>query len=183
MERPRVIRWLELPRRERALLLIDDIFFSSSNTQSFESQAARLAFRERWLGRYLSYYPEHVYVALDARGGVIGYLAGCFDDPARTALFSDIAYFAELAQVTRRYPAHLHVNLAAPVRGSGVGSDLVRAFVATVAAAALPGVHVVTGRDARNVGFYNRLGFIERAGVTLKGYQLVFLGRDTSGGQ
>ncbi|MFX7804522.1 hypothetical protein ABTK17_19850, partial [Acinetobacter baumannii] len=67
-------------------------------------------------------------------------------------------------------------------RGSGVGSDLVRAFVATVEAARLPGVHVVTGRGARNVGFYNRLGFLERAGVTFRGHPLVFLARDTSGG-
>jgi hypothetical protein len=37
---------------------IDAVFFQSSNTQTFADAAARTAFRERWLGRYLSHDPD-----------------------------------------------------------------------------------------------------------------------------
>jgi len=177
-DQARISRWRDLPDANAVLPAIDDIFYAASNTQSFASEAARAAFRERWLGRYLSHDSDHFYVALEVGGSVIGYLAGSFDDPARTPRFSDIAYFADLANETRRYPAHLHVNLAASARGSGIGSELVRSFAASAKAAGLPGVHVVTGAGARNVGFYSRLMFMEQRRFPYHGHNLVFLGRD-----
>jgi hypothetical protein len=41
----------------------------------------------------------------------------------------------------------------------------------------LPGVHVVTGRHQRNVGFYHRLGFLERGHSTRGTTDVVFLAR------
>lgn len=181
-DQARIVRWLDLPARAAALSAIDAIFFASSNTQSFASEEIRRAFRERWLGRYLVHDPDHAWVALAHDGRVIGYLVGAFDDPAQAPRFGDIAYFAELASATRHYPAHLHVNLAVEARGAGVGSELVRAFVRSVEKAGLPGVHIVTSRAARNVGFYTRLGFLERAGVLYRGHPLVMLGRDLTTG-
>lgn len=163
---------------------IERIFFAASGTQTFATEGARSAFRERWLGCYLTHDPQHVFVAWDdatvGPAAVVGYLVGCLDDPALTARFASIGYFRTFAPLTARYPAHLHVNLDARVRGAGVGGRLVEAFCDDVRAAGLPGVHVVTGQGVRNVRFYERLGFLERGGGTFNGHSVVFLGRDLS---
>jgi GNAT superfamily N-acetyltransferase len=157
---------------------IDDVFFQSSNTQSFADAAARAAFRERWLGRYLINDPGWAYVAVTATHQVAGYLVASLDDPARTPRFSDIAYFAAFRELTRRYPAQLHVNLAPERRGTGIGSELVARFVADAARAGCPGVHVVTSRGARNAGFYARNGFRELGATGEGAREVVFLARD-----
>jgi GNAT superfamily N-acetyltransferase len=173
-----IARWIDLPDRGKTEAAIEAIFFAASGTQTFASEAAKMAFRERWLGRFLQYDSGHVFVAIDPRGEIAGYLIGSLDDPARTARFSDIGYFAGFAELTARYPAHLHVNLDATMRGSGIGGQLVEAFVADVRRAQLPGVHVVTGRGLRNVTFYNRLGFMERGSALSNGREVILLGRD-----
>ncbi len=157
---------------------LDAIFFQSSNTQSFESDAKRARFRERWLGRYLTHYPQWAYVALADENRVAGYLAGCLDDPALTELFSDNAHFKIFKDLTRRFPAHLHVNLGADDRGGGVGSRLVQRFCDDAWKAGSPGVHVMTGRQARNVGFYARNGFSELGFAGDGASEVVFLGRE-----
>ncbi len=170
-------RWVEIEDRSHLVPEIDEIFFEASATKSFASEADRAAFRERWLGRYLAHYPEEAFVALAPGGTIAGYLVGSLDDPASTPLFSDIAYFADLAQLTARYPAQLHVNLAQPWRGRGIGSRLVAAFVDHAHSAGVPGVHAVTGRGMRNVGFYLSNGFGEAGSVRTRDRDLVFLAR------
>ncbi len=168
-------RFAELTPTPALIAGIDDVFFAASNTQSFASDAARAVFRERWLGRYLEHDPQYVYLALSSGGEVAGYLVGSVSDPARTSRFADIGYFQTFRDLTARYPAHLHVNLAGPYRGHGVGGALIERFVADARQAGAPGVHVVTSRGARNVTFYERAGFVE-AGATGDGAsEVVFL--------
>ncbi len=175
---PVLIRpYLGLENKPAVLRGIDSVFFESSNTQSFASDAARTDFRERWLGRYLAHDPKWAYVALTGEGDVAGYLAGSLDDPARSVRFADIGYFKLFGDLTRRFPAHLHVNLSASHRGAGVGTALVAKFATDAANAGAPGVHVVTSRGARNVGFYNRNGFIERGAAGEGAHEAVFFGR------
>lgn len=156
---------------------LDDIFFASSNTQSFASPQARAGFRERWLGRYLTYDPQWAYVALTPEGAVAGYLAGCVEDPARTPRFADIGYFGTFATLTARYPAHLHINLGDRYRSGGIGSALVARFCADAADAGALGVHVVTSRGARNVRFYERNGFREAGAMGEGPKEVVFLAK------
>lgn len=177
----RIEHWDTIEDRVRALRRLDEIFFETSNTKSFASEAERQAFRMRWLGRYLEVYPRWVYLALAPGGEIAGYLVGSLDDPAKTALFSDIGYFKDFAALTARYPAQLHVNFGAQWRGAGAGSKLVSAFAGDVARAGAPGVHVVTSRGSRNAGFYVRNGFEEAGALTLNGRELVFLGRPLAG--
>lgn len=157
---------------------LDEIFFASSNTKSFATDIARAQFRERWLGRYLTHDPQWTYLALTDVGDVAGYLAGCLDDPARTPRFADIGYFAEFATLTARYPAHLHINLAERFRNGGIGSALIARFCADAARAGAAGVHVVTSRGARNVGFYARNGFAEVGAQGSGGKEVVFLAKE-----
>lgn len=163
-----VRRWRDVPHGKRLMAELDAIFFEASNTKSFASADARAAFRERWFGRYLAHHPQLAYVALAADGTAAGYLVGALDEGSG---FEDFSAAAEA------FPAHLHVNLAPQFRSLGIGATLIEAFAADAARAGARGMHVVTSADARNVRFYERVGFKPRARTTVNGRELVFLGR------
>lgn len=156
---------------------IDAIFFEASSRQSFEDDQARHAFRRMWLGRYLEQEPEHAFVALDGDGRVCGYLVGSLDDPAQRPEFAELTYFRDFARETARFPAHLHINVDREARSRGIGAALIEAFAGHLARQGATGVHVVTGLGARNVRFYERLGFSERGRATWHSGEVVLLGR------
>lgn len=160
-------RLVEIGKAERAqaLLDIDAIFFEASG-RSFEPGPAREAFHERWLGRFITDEADHFFLAISGHG-VIGYLAGCLDDPATSSRFADLGYYRDRAfqQASALYPASLHVNVAAGQRGSGIGKLLVEAFAIHARDSGAPGMHLVTGKGARNIGFYRASGFSEAAHV------------------
>jgi GNAT superfamily N-acetyltransferase len=156
---------------------IDAIFFEASATRSFPSEIARAMFHERWLGRYLAHNPDDALVATDADGRVVGYLVGARDDPARSPRYADIPYFADLADLTALYPAHLHINLAPQARGHGIGARLVDEFVRRLISDGTPGFHVVTGAQSRNRTFYARMGLLPLRELVSGGTPIVMLGR------
>ncbi|MFN3743399.1 MAG: GNAT family N-acetyltransferase [Hyphomicrobiaceae bacterium] len=156
---------------------IERIFFLSSGRASFASDAARAAFHERWLGRYLLHDRAHAFVARAGDGSVAGYLIGSLDDPAGADRFDDISYFADFADLTARYPAHLHVNLDPAWRCQGIGARLVERFAEHAAARRVAGVHIVTGGAARNVSFYRRCGFAPLRTCAWEGGTVLFMGR------
>jgi len=157
---------------------VDAIFFEASRRHSFASPDERAAFRERWLGRYLRGGSDVVLVAEDRQGTVAGYLVGAVDDPAEQDRFADIGYFrADFRSLCRRYPAHLHINLAPGFRSRGIGARLISAFAVRAAEAGALGMHVVTAADARNVRFYARCGLTELATTAWNGRQVAFLAK------
>jgi GNAT superfamily N-acetyltransferase len=153
---------------------IETIFFASSNVQQFADDTERAAFRERWLGRYLAYWPQDFFVASAADGRIVGYLAGCLEDPAALSLFADLGYVDTFADLSQSYPAHLHINLDPGWRSGGIGTQLIEAFCAHAA-----GVHIVTGRASRNVRFYERNGFrlLRTTRSQWSDAEIAFLGR------
>jgi GNAT superfamily N-acetyltransferase len=156
---------------------VEAIFFEASG-RTFAPGPERDAFRERWLGRYLDSGGDEVFLALVGGDTVAGYLVGCLHDPAGQARFDDIGYFrADFAQLTRRYPAHLHINLAPAFRSRGIGARQIEAFAAAARAAGAPGMHVITGEGTRNIRFDQRCGFAEVGRTTWNGRPLVFLAR------
>lgn len=162
---------------------VDAIFFEASG-RGFATAAERAAFRERWLGRYLEGGTDVLLVARDAAGAVAGYLVGALEDPAGQERFADIAYLrGAFRELCRRYPAHLHINLAPAFRSRGIGARLIEVFAARAAAAGAAGVHVVTAASARNAGFYARCGFAERGSTRWRGRDLVFLAKTLPGSQ
>lgn len=135
------------------------LFFATSTRQAFADDGERARFLETWLGRFLGADRDHAFLARDADGIVVGYLVGALDDPAISPRFSDIAFFASFADLTRSYPAHLHINVDADHRSAGTGARLIERFLAHAREHGVSGVHIVTGAEARNVGFYRRCGF------------------------
>jgi GNAT superfamily N-acetyltransferase len=161
----------------RVLAQVEAIFFEASRRTLTGPE--REAFRERWLGRYLLGGSDVVLLALEGRDRVAGYLVGALDNPAEQPRFADISYFrTDFAELCRRFPAHLHINLAPAFRGRGIGGRLIEAFAVGAAAAHAPGMHVITGEGMRNVGFYLRRGFLQRARADWNGRAVVFLARD-----
>ncbi|HEX5957262.1 MAG TPA: GNAT family N-acetyltransferase [Hyphomicrobiaceae bacterium] len=157
---------------------VDAIFFAASGRRSFASPEERAAFRERWLGRYLLGGSDVVLVARGLHGDVAGYLVGALDDPAGQDRFTDIDYFrGAFRELARRYPAHLHINLAPAFRNRGIGARLIGAFEACAVAAGVPGLHVVTAREARNVRFYARCGLVEADATCWNDRAVVFLAK------
>jgi ribosomal protein S18 acetylase RimI-like enzyme len=178
-------RYLDVPDHAKLGDAIDAIFFEASNTKSFASAAARATFRERWLGRYLRDDPQFVYLAMNDSNEVAGYLVGAIAGPASAARFADDGYPAAFRAASKRYPAHLHVNLAPAYRGYGIGGQLIDAFVADARSVGASGAHVITSAASDNVRFYIRNGFVEIARTRpveiSPNDPLVFLGREWAG--
>jgi hypothetical protein len=111
MSKIEVCRWLDFKGdRAQAIPDLDHIFFSSSARQSFANEAERVEFRERWLGRYLSHFAGHAFVAIDADRRdagqrIVGYVIGSLEDPARDPLFADLPFWGSFAHLTVRYGA------------------------------------------------------------------------------
>ena len=73
---------------------------------------------------------------------------------------------------TPAYPAHLHIDLLARTRGSGLGRTLIERLLTELRSRGVVGVHFgVSGRNTNAIGFYEHLGFEtleqERWGVTM----------------
>ena len=120
-----------------------------------------------------------VLLAIAGEGTVAGYLVGALENPALQERFADISYFrTHFADLCRRFPAHLHINLSEPCRNRGIGAALVEAFAEVAARAGAPGMHIVTGRGMRNVRFYERCGFRELGSAERNGGASVFLARE-----
>lgn len=160
---------------------LDRIFFAASSVRSFTDAHARARFRARWLGRYLDGDIDHAFVALAPDGAVIGYVVGMLADAALDARFTDIASVQIFAATSKRYPAHLHINVDEAWRGRGVGAQLIDAFANHARAAGVDGLHIVTGAGMRNVCFYMANGFREVARAEVDGKPLVMLGLDFLG--
>jgi len=61
-----------------------------------------------------------------------------------------------------RFPAELHTNLAQGVRGRGLGSMLMTAYLDQLADLGVPGVHLSTfGENSGGIAFFRSMGFRE----------------------
>ena len=175
-----VVRWQAMPSPGALVPALEAIMLEASG-RTFFPGPEREVFVERWLGRYLVHDPDKVFLLLARTGGgeaeLAGYLVGATDDPARTARFADLSYFRDFASLCDRFPAHLHINLAPVWRGGGLGGRLIEAFVDQLRGSGVPGLHVVTAADARNVKFYRNRGFVPVGRTLWNRRSIVMLGR------
>jgi GNAT superfamily N-acetyltransferase len=170
---------LDDAERHPGLLAQVEAIFWATSARTFPPGPERDAFRERWLGRYLQGGSDAVLLALARPDTVAGYLVGALEDPAGQPRFADMSYFrTDFVTLTPRFPAHLHINLAAAFRSQGIGAQLIEAFGERASQVGAPGMHAITGKGMRNVGFYTRSGFTERATAPWNGREIVFLGRE-----
>ncbi len=77
--------------------------------------------------------------------------------------------------LAREYPAHLHINVDADHRRSGVGRLLMESYFADLRRANVTGIHLFCGTEP--VAFYRRLGFQILESVEFGGTAIFALGR------
>jgi ribosomal protein S18 acetylase RimI-like enzyme len=175
-----ICRWADMQITPELTAQLDAIFYQTAG-RTFANSDDRAAFRQLWLGQYIEHDPDKAYLAIDRSNTgetrVLGYLVGSWDDPLTSPQFAKLTFFRDFATQCHAFPAQLHLNLDANARSRGIGRLLVDAFAAQAQAAGVPGVHVVTGKTARNVGFYERAGFRLQATTLWNGNEIVFLGR------
>ncbi|NDF15858.1 N-acetyltransferase [bacterium] len=135
-----------------------EIFIETRGRNVFSSREEEQAFEWRYFGVYNT-RPEWFFVAL--RGdSVLGYLAGTPETlPVHFELNPYLRAFEK--EIRIRFPAHLHINLSATARGSGIGSLLVESFAKRLMQWSIPGIHIVTAAGERNAGFYQKNRFRE----------------------
>ncbi len=146
--------------------------------------------------------PDNVLVAED-EAGLAGYIVGTHDSdafaerldrewwPALQARYADSAGMTPAdkgriaaimkpqrspADLVATYPAHIHMNLLAQLRGQRVGTRLLQAWIDRARAKGITGIHL--GASATNTGgiaFWTRSGFTplrEEPGVVWFGMSL-----------
>lgn len=156
---------------------IREIFFLSAARQDFADPDEREAFAARWLDHYLAAQPGRLFLARWSGGGLAGYLTGCADSRGAEALYRSIPHYGLFEDLFESFPAHLHINCRPEARGRGIGGRLVAAFASRLSEEGVPGVHVVTAPEARNVGFYRRRGFDLEETRRAAARFLLFMGR------
>ncbi|MAM11852.1 MAG: GNAT family N-acetyltransferase [Rhizobiaceae bacterium] len=68
------------------------------------------------------------------------------------------------AEIAKRYPAHLHINLLPEAQGGGLGSQLLNSLLALLSKAGATGEHLGVNHENEAVtAFYRKLGFDEIA--------------------
>jgi GNAT superfamily N-acetyltransferase len=159
------------------LAIVESIFFDTSTVQIFADEKTRNSFKAKWLDRYLEHYIDSFFIARADDGVLIGYLAGCLENPALNLLFDDLGYYKAFAPYCASYPCHLHINVAAEYRNHGVGAALIEAFATQALNAQAPGMHIVTNEGARNIRFYERIKFRVLSTTDSSGARVVFMGR------
>jgi GNAT superfamily N-acetyltransferase len=173
----RVVRLVDEANWKCLLPIVENIFFTTSRIQKFADEQARNSFKARWLDRYLNHYIDNFFIARADDGVLIGYLAGCLENPILNPHFTDLGYYKVFAPYCASYPCHLHINVAADYRNHGVGAALIEAFAEQASNIQAPGMHVVTNEGARNIRFYERNDFRPLSTTHSNGMRVVFMGR------
>jgi GNAT superfamily N-acetyltransferase len=172
-----VVRLMDEANWKSLSSIIENIFFATSRTQIFADEEARNSFKAQWLDRYLNYYIDSFFIARADNGVLIGYLAGCLENPTLNPLFDDLGYYKAFAPYCTSYPCHLHINVTADYRNHGVGAVLIEAFATQALNVKAPGMHIVTNEGARNIRFYERNNFRILSTTYSNGARVVFMGR------
>lgn len=160
--------------KEEILKKVEEIFFLSSSIKVFSSEERRAAFYKRWCKDYQILYPEEFFIAME-NGEAVGYLSGCSDSLGAMEAISIPGYLI-FQDLFSSFPAHLHINFHPNARGKGLGSLLVNHYVNYLKSNNVIGVHLVTSPDAKNVSFYQRLGFTRTEKRDFNGITLYFMG-------
>lgn len=165
----------EVLNREDVSRQIEEIFFEASSLKNFSSSERKAAFYKRWCKDYQTVYPDEFFVMMEG-DFVQGYLSGCRnsqDSLTKLEVPGPIIF----ADLFNEFPAHLHINFHSSLRGKGLGSKLVNAYIETLKESHCPGLHLITSPEAMNVSFYDRLGFSHQVVREFNGMKLLFMGK------
>ena len=125
---------------------------------------------------YIEQEPENVFVLVDKDDKAQGYIFCAADFKGYAKRFKpylkklrkiNFKYYAEaLGEVfvyrlySKKYPAHLHIDLNKPLRGGGNGSKMMETLVSHMKAKGVNGIMLIVGTEnKRGINFYWKNGF------------------------
>jgi ribosomal protein S18 acetylase RimI-like enzyme len=158
----------------RDLSELREIYFESSSRKDFQDAADKEKFFEKYLGFYLTHYPDHVWVARD--GKILGYMVAA-PVTQDTEFYRIQPHLQIFEKYLADYPAHLHVNFHQDARGLGLGSKLFSEVEKDFQRMKIRGIHIMTGPDSRNKSFYERLGFNFEVTLDFMGTPILMMGK------
>lgn len=158
---------------------VEEIFFESSSKKTFRDEKERDEFRWKYLGYYLRYHSEMIWIAR-RQNLVLGYILGSLttNGPELIKIQPHLTVFLEHFS---EYPAHLHINCHKDSRGQGIGQKLVNTFELELRNKGIVGVHLMTSPDSRNRHFYQRLGYSVEIINTYLGGPILLMGKSLQG--
>lgn len=168
---------LASPEYEEIIAQIRNIFFLSTSIKEFSSEERREAFFKKWCGDFIRLYPDSFYLMMEEKK-LLGYLSGCHDSIAGKQVL-EVPGYSVFEDLFSAFPAHLHINFHPDCRGRGLGSHLVHSFISDLESQKIRGVHLVTSPEAKNVSFYQRLGFTHEVVRPFNSSSLLFMGRSS----
>lgn len=168
---------LIVPFEEKYLSEMREIFFESSTKKDFKDEAEKEAFFQKYLGFYLTHFPDLAYVAVGDR--VLGYVV-CAPISDGSELWKIQPHMKEFQDQLNDFPAHLHINCHHESRGMGVGSKLILEIEKQLKALKITGLHIMTGPDSPNKAFYKKLGFTHLIEQNFHGSPILFMGKPLS---
>ncbi len=156
------------------LIELREIYFDSSSRKDFKDSQDKEAFFQKYMGHYLSRFPDYVWVARSDR--ILGYMIASpvTKDPDLYRLQPHLETFEKYFE---DYPAHLHVNFHGDARGMGLGSKLFSELEKELQRMNIRGIHIMTGPDSRNKSFYHRLGFTFEVTLEFLGSPILLMGK------
>jgi ribosomal protein S18 acetylase RimI-like enzyme len=154
---------------------VRDIFFESSTKKDFKDEKEKEDFYFKYLGFYLTRYPELAFVA-KKDNKILGYVVGSAVSQNDELLILQ-PHLKVFKNFFKEYPAHLHINCHFESRGLGVGSQLVLEIEKQFKILKVSGMHIMTGPDASNQTFYRRLGFNFEHQCDFQGSAILFMGK------
>ena len=136
--------------------------------------------REKVLAEYCDYYwqnePENVFVLVDEEDKAQGYIL-CAEDAKKFrkgfapymqilrkhGLKTCIVPWGEqliYSFFSKKYPAHLHIDIKRPFRGNGNGSQMMQTLLSHLKSKDIKGVMLIVGSgNTKAVRFYKKNGF------------------------
>jgi GNAT superfamily N-acetyltransferase len=166
---------LVVPLTEKHVIEVREIFFESSTRKTFKDDGEREDFYQKYLGFYLTHFPEFAKVAiLDKK--VLGYVvvAPKTEGVELVLLQPHLVLFKDYFE---KYPAHLHINCHHLSRGLGVGTLLIESIVQELKGRDIRGLHIMTSAGSKNVNFYRKLGFTFETEEEFHGSAILFMGK------
>ena len=166
--------------REKVLARLQNIFFETSARSNFENKKVKDEFCYYYLDYFLERFPRHCFCAFDAEDNLLGYIVATPNTLQCPELFQYHAYLNLFSSYMSQFPAQLHINLTAKAQGMGVGGKLIGALETKLMSEDSLGLFLITGRQARNISFYQKHHFDTHFYHEFKSNSLIFMGKKLS---
>jgi ribosomal protein S18 acetylase RimI-like enzyme len=157
---------------------LSHIFYITSGRNNFESEEAKNKFRFYYLDYFLQNYPDICFCAIDDSKKLVGYIVASPNTLKDDSLFDYHKYLELFRPHIVLFQAQLHINLLPETQGMGVGGLLMLALENQLKQQQVQGLFLITGKNSRNVSFYNKHQFIYQKVESFKDNPLIFMAKN-----